>query len=274
MSEIESRTEIIDEDQDDRPGIQSVEIGLQLMRTLVEAGVPLGLTEISNRNGMHRSKVHRYFVSLCRSGLAEQDAFANYRLGPFALRMGLTALTSISPLAVASSHLERLAGELGKTVALCMWVDGGPIYVEWKGSASTPVTLNIRLGATMPILHSAAGRLFGTFIRPDKVKPLLDAQLRHEARVRGIELSVARHEYETIRAEVRKHGIARVHGDFQRDIDALSVPIFDHRGLIVFGLTVIASAGSFDVSFDGKIARDLKRAAAQISHKLGAITEA
>lgn len=57
-----------------RRGIQSVEVGIPLLKALQEAQGPLTLTVLSEMARMPASKAHRYLASYARAGLVRQDS--------------------------------------------------------------------------------------------------------------------------------------------------------------------------------------------------------
>ena len=58
---------------------------------------------------MSASKVHRYMVSFCRTGLVEQDdRESTYRLGPYALEMAIASFNARQPVKLASDSLEAI----------------------------------------------------------------------------------------------------------------------------------------------------------------------
>lgn len=68
---------------DDRCGIQSVEHGFGLIRTLVRAPGKIGLTPPVAEAGMSPSKAHLYLVSFIRLGLVVHEPLSSrYGLGP------------------------------------------------------------------------------------------------------------------------------------------------------------------------------------------------
>jgi DNA-binding IclR family transcriptional regulator len=254
---------------DTRAGIQSVEIGLSLMTILADAGTKLRLGDLATRIGMHRSKAHRYLVSLCRSGLVRQDDNGLYGFGPLALRIGLAALNDLNPVSMARSYLDRLASELHHTIAVAVWGDRGPMYIESRDPPlPIGITFNIRVGSFMPLTHSVAGLLFAAYLPREQTRPLIEVELRQKAdksdglraRLRALDEKLA---------AVKKYGLARVHGDYQTGIDALSAPIRDRYGHIVLALSAMGHSSGFDSSYDGPIARGLRTAAATISEELG-----
>ena len=71
---------------DDRAGIQSVEVAARLLDAMAAADGPVPLKELADAAGMAASKAHRYIVSMCRTGMMEQDsATGMYNFGRAAL---------------------------------------------------------------------------------------------------------------------------------------------------------------------------------------------
>ena len=57
----------------DQRGIQSVEVGGQLLRALADGDGPMMLRDLARNAGMSAAKAHPYLVSFMRIGLVEQD---------------------------------------------------------------------------------------------------------------------------------------------------------------------------------------------------------
>jgi hypothetical protein len=86
-----------------RAGIQSVEVGFELLNALSQAPGALMLRDLAAAAGMSAAKAHRYLVSFQRMGLVAQDPLSTrYDLGPAALRLGLASLSRLD--AVSSSR--------------------------------------------------------------------------------------------------------------------------------------------------------------------------
>lgn len=92
------------EELDGKHGVQSLEVGMSILRAMATGRRSMMLKEIAEAAGMPPSKAHRYLVSLIRSGLVEQDRLTSrYDLGPFALNLGL-AHKSAHPVDLAQSR--------------------------------------------------------------------------------------------------------------------------------------------------------------------------
>ena len=73
---------------------------------------------------------------------------------------------------------------------------------------------------------------------------------------------------EAMQAEVQRHGIGRGLGEETPNIAALAAPVFGAHGRLALCLGVVSAVG-FDTSYSGKPAVALKRAAAELSRRLG-----
>lgn len=61
------------EESGGKHGVQSLEIGMSILRAMVNGRRSMMLKEIAAAAEMPASKAHRYLVSLIRAGLVEQD---------------------------------------------------------------------------------------------------------------------------------------------------------------------------------------------------------
>jgi DNA-binding IclR family transcriptional regulator len=167
-------------------GIQSLETGIGLLRTLVSASGSMRLKDLAAASRMSASKAHRYMVSLCRSGLVAQEVgAAEYRLGPYAVEMAVACLNSIRPIKLASESLEAIGREIQLTVAIAAWGNHGPTIVRIEESLHA-VSMNVRAGTVVPLSRSASGLVFAAFMPRHVVEPLLAAEVRRPEERRAL----------------------------------------------------------------------------------------
>ncbi|RZI92842.1 MAG: IclR family transcriptional regulator [Variovorax sp.] len=256
-------------------GIQSIEVGGELLRALVHAGRPMALKDLAREAEMTAAKAHPYMVSFGRLGLIEQDgASGHYRLGPLALQLGLIGLQQSDPVHIATPLIAELAQRLGHTVAMAVWGDRGATIVRIAESPSA-VHVSLRHGTVFSLTSTASGRLFGAYLDAGKVRALLEAERRRKGpSVPGMPTPPPLpgwKDFEAQLAEVRAHGLSRSEGEIVPGIHAMSAPVFDHTGAIVLALIAIGPAGSFSTAWDGDIARALKGCADEVSGQLGGL---
>ncbi|MEJ8853402.1 IclR family transcriptional regulator [Variovorax robiniae] len=262
-------------------GIQSVEVGGQLLRALVHHGRPMALSDLAREADMAPAKAHPYMVSFGRLGLIEQDPVSGqYLLGPLALQLGLIGLQQNNPVQIASPLIDALAASIGQTVAIAVWGDRGATIVRLAESPAA-VHVVMRHGTVFSLTDTASGRLFGAYMEPAVVKRFLEEErARRKQRERvgtapqpGMPTAApvpTWREFEAHLDEVKCHGLSRSTGEIVPGVNAMAAPVFDHKGAIVLAVTAIGAAGVFDSDWDGEVARALKGCARQVSQRLGA----
>lgn len=252
-----------------RQGIQSIEVGARLLRTLAAHGRPMMLRDLAKNSGMPAAKAHRYLVSFMRMGLVEQDAATGrYDLGGFSLELGLASLARLDPVRLAAPILEDLCERIGETVALAMWGNHGATCVRWV-EADGPITVTLRTGVVLPLTTSATGRAFAAFYRSSYLKKLLDAELRATAEASNSTPTAVMRDLEALLDDIRSHGISRAGGSLIPGINGFSAPVFDHTGRMVAAITSLGTIGHFDMEWDSPLANNIKEAAAALSKRLG-----
>ena len=253
----------------ERRGIQSVEVGGQLLVALVEEGAPMLLRDLALKAGMTSAKAHPYLVSFGNTGLIQQDPVSGrYELGPFALQMGLISLQLLDPVKVAIPEVAALSESIGHTVALAVLGSSGPTIVHMNES-NQPIHVRMRTGTVMSIANTATGRIFSAYL-PAKLVEKLNANEVTDDTVAGHAAKrITKKEFENLLIEARRHGMARAVGEPIAGINAISAPIFDHAGNIVLAITVIGPMGTLDPAWNGDTAKQMKQCAANVSQRLG-----
>ncbi|WP_418123877.1 IclR family transcriptional regulator [Variovorax sp. 160MFSha2.1] len=266
-------------------GIQSIEVGGQLLRALVHHGRPMALKDLAREADMTAAKAHPYMVSFGRLGLIEQDrASGHYLLGPLALQLGLISLQQADPVHIATPLIGQLAQQIGHTVALAVWGARGATIVRTAESPS-PVHVNMRHGTVFSLTNTASGRVFAAYLDEDAVRSLLEEERQRQKQRKGgeptppagmppVQPLPSWGDFERQLKEVRDHGLSRSDGEVIEGVSAMAAPVFDHTGAIVLAVTAIGPAGIFDTAWDGEISRALKACADTVSQRLGAAAAA
>jgi len=237
-----------------RRGIQSAEIGVTVLDTLVRAGGAMTLKELSGAAQLPPSNCHRYLVSFARTGFVVQDArTGRYDLGPALLRAGLAALARLDPIRIASEALASLIDETGHSGLLAIWAEAGPTIIRWmQGRMAVHTTL--APGATLPLLSSATGRVFLGYL-PERQTLTLTKQE---------DLAVAGNP-KLLSSATRTAGCATASGDHIPGLYAAAAPILNFAGEAEVVMTLV-SAGH---AIEGTAIERLRSHAAEASAHLG-----
>lgn len=248
-------------------GVQGVEIGLRIANVLAEAEGPMALSEIAKAAGMPASKAHRYLVSLCRSGLMEQDpASSRYDLSRSAIRMGLAALSRLDEFRAADAILQELHRATRIASYAMVWGGQGPVPV--RRAESAPFIVAARIGATISTVNSSAGRVFAAYLPPHLTDPVITKEIASGVKPTVGGQTLKRAEFNKLLAQIREDGIGGTQ-DLVSGFQSLSAPVFDMSGQIVMTLLFLSLRDEHDFSPTGKTAGILKEAALNLSYGLG-----
>lgn len=250
---------------DSAGGVQSVEVGLRLLRPLIESGEPLSLKAISDAAHFAPPKAHRHLVSLVRAGLVERLAESgHYTLGPLAIELGFAALRQIDHDRLGREAVTRLANELGVTAGLVIWTDAGPIIAAIEPAVMIgSVFISIRVGSRLQITRSASGLVFLAFMTASEranILPTAAAAERNSIEEVSKQLDM-----------IRSRRFVTVADQMMRGLSGLAVPVFDATGRVRFALAAIGPTPQSQEFGEGDIAIAFARAAADLSRKFGAL---
>jgi DNA-binding IclR family transcriptional regulator len=246
-------------------GIQSIEIGGRLLRVLADAIQPMMLGGLADAAGMPPGQAHAYLVSFRKMQLVEQDGVSGrYRLGPFALRLGLACFRGSNVYAMATEAASSLADRLDLTVVVCAWGTHGPTVVHIQDSFHH-IHVNVRPGTVFGLTTTATGKLFSTFMPEGLILPQLETELA-AARGKGRPtLAQLRTEFEAI----RRTGLSTIRNRPIPGVSALSAPVFDHSDQMQAAIMVMGPSSVVDCQPTGKQARMLLAVTRGISKRLG-----
>ncbi|MCS6763148.1 MAG: IclR family transcriptional regulator [Candidatus Protistobacter heckmanni] len=240
--------------------IQSLEIGFRLVREIESAPRGLSLKDVSAHTGMPRSKAHLYLGTFLSLGLLARDGAGNYRLGPYALQIGLSALRQSGVVDLAEEAMREVQDATAHAVHLAIWGNHGPTIV-CKLDGRMKVPMSIQVGYVLPLLTSASGRVFLAYEYPQLLQPILE---REQPGAKLADKAVA-----AVIKDVRKVGMGGSSGRIYEGLAALSCPVLNHRGELCAALTILDTAALLDMRVDGKSAAILRKAAEEISTRLG-----
>jgi DNA-binding IclR family transcriptional regulator len=256
-------------------GIQSIEVGGQVLLALVHGGRPMALKDLAREADMPAAKVHPYLVSFSRIGLVEQnEATGHYFLGPLALQLGLISLMQANPVQAATAAIADLVQRIGHTVAISVWGARGATIVRVEESPA-PIHVTMRYGTVFSLAGTASGRLFAAYLDKTVVQQLLEDERRRQ-KTAPVPLGLVAkpvptwRDFERQLDEVRAHGLSRSESEVVPGVNAIAAPVFDYSGRIALAVTAIGAQSTLDTSWDGAPARALRAYTALISQRLGA----
>lgn len=248
-----------------RRGINSVEIGLTVLNSVIALREPATLKSIAEHSGLDSSQAHRYVSSLANFGLLRQEyASGRYDLGPAALQIGLAALARTDGIALVDREALEFSRRNDYTVLVAVWGSYGPTVIRWH-HGRPPVYTTLAIGSVLPLVQSATGRVFLAYL-PDA---LLETALARE----GYSGAPGRRsELTAIREDVRSRRMASVDGSAVPGLRAFSVPVLGVDSHLIAAVTAAASTVT-PTSKDRKVKSRLLDLSLRVSAQLGAMPE-
>lgn len=256
----------------ERGGVQSVRVATRIMQALAKGGGALPLKDIAKATALARAKVHRYLTSLQIAEFVAQDpSSGHYQIGPAAIGIGLAGLRRISTVSEICNALPALRDAIDQTITVAVWGDSGPVIVAMEESRAV-ITMNVRIGSTLPVLTTAIGRMFLAHLPQAITRPLVAAE-RQRAREKQLAVPSAE-EIAGLLDEIRSRRLSRAPSALLPGVDAIAAPVFDYREGLVAVMCVVARSEHKITGWNGTAVRALTLAAHQLSGKLGSSTEA
>jgi DNA-binding IclR family transcriptional regulator len=248
--------------RDERRGIQSIELGFALIRELSKAPGKLPLKALAASANMSPSKAHLYLVSFLRLGLVAQDAVtARYGLGPAAIQLGIAAINQLNVVDVAHKHLEVLLESTGVSVSLSIWGNRGPTII-FRLDGQLPVPMSVRVGFVLPLLSTATGRIFMSYLPEREWRSIANAEesLAPGRFARALQKTEA----------CRRLGIALTDSETHEGFLGISAPVFSSDNTLCAAVTALGLSAQVDLQPMGPVATAIREAARRISRDLGA----
>jgi DNA-binding IclR family transcriptional regulator len=224
-------------------GIQALDAALSVLRVLRSFDGPATLSDIAREAGMPPSKVHRYLASFIHAGLAVQkERSGKYDLGREAAELGVAAISRNNFVLRASEELEDLAAMTGQAALLAVWSHNGPTVVRMERGPHLTTT-SIGLGSTFPLLDSATGRIFLSYLPSPQLTGRLQNELERAAStgVSWPDLNPDPASVEALTTKVRRERIAYVDGRYIPGLIAISSAITNWQGEIEVAVTLFGT---------------------------------
>lgn len=238
--------------------------GIGLLQLLAAEDTALSLADLADRTGWPKPTLHRVITTLVEHGMIGADD-GRYRVGVQCLVLGGAFIRGLDLRHEAHPYLEDLVRLTGETAHLA--VQDGPliVYVD-KVESPKPVRMHSWLGATNQLYCTGVGKAILAFSDEQSRAEVLTGPLT--ARTPQTITEPLRLEHEV--AKIRSRGFSLDNEENEPSIRCVGAPVFDHRRVVVAGLSVSAPTFRFTLQQAMEAGAVVKDAARALSEKLGA----
>jgi DNA-binding IclR family transcriptional regulator len=138
--------------------VQVLDRALAALEILANRDGECSLADLCTEMKLHKSTVHRLAMVLEQHRLVDKNPdTGRYRLGLRLFEFGSKALAALDLRGRARPYLDRLQGEFGETVFLCVLDDGQVFYVE-KVESQSSIRTACTVGSRAPAYCTAVGK--------------------------------------------------------------------------------------------------------------------
>lgn len=138
--------------------VQSAGKIFQILETLSETG-PIGLIELSNMVGLHKSTTFRLLNSLTYMGYVTQDEVSSkYMLSYKILEIAGKLMDRMDILSIVHPFILKLAEQCNETVHLVQRNGNHTVYIDKVDSEANSIRMVSRIGTTLPMYCSGVGK--------------------------------------------------------------------------------------------------------------------
>lgn len=207
----------------DRHFVEALARGLELLACFRQRDGLLGNQELARRCGLAKSTVSRLTYTLTKLGyLTHVEEAGKYALGSATLSLASAMLGRLDIRKVARPLMQELAEFSRCLISLSSRDRLSMVYVEVARSSAAAVTLSLDTGARIQIANTAAGRAFLTAIPAPQREHILEEihMIAEPSRWPAVRNGVAQ-----ALEDIRNLGVCCSFGDWQKDINAIAVPV-------------------------------------------------
>ncbi|MGI6161851.1 MAG: IclR family transcriptional regulator [Christensenellales bacterium] len=246
--------------------IQMLNRAFSIIECLGNERGSLGVTEISEKVGIHKSSVYRILSSLTALGYAKKsEPDGKYSLSLKFVQLSSILLGKVELKTEAYPHMQRLANMTRQSVHLCVLHGNEAMYLE-KVEAFNLMRMYSQIGRCVPLYCTGIGKMLLAG-EPEDSRSRIIKNLQLEPRTQNTITDKTLFEKEI--REVAERGYAIDNMENEEGIRCIAYPIKDYTGRVIAALS---AAGNADIMVGAQMDMAQKathRAAQLISEAMG-----
>jgi DNA-binding IclR family transcriptional regulator len=248
------------------PIVDSLATALSLLDHFSLKEPELSLSQLSEKTGLYKSRIHRLCGTLVYAGFLIRMPWASYRLGPKLMALGKIYENTNTLATTARPIMKELATMTGESVAIFSLSDDSALCLAREYGTSRLV-FSIQEGDRMHLHASASGRVLLAYGSEDLRERVLSVERLESFTPMTM---VDPEKIKKALSKIRTRGFAINRGETELEIAAVAAPIFNHERAVEAALAVVGPVQRFSEDrFDDIVGR-LLEATGRISKLIGA----
>jgi IclR family transcriptional regulator, acetate operon repressor len=244
--------------------VRSVDRAVTALEVVAARG-EVGITELAEELGVHKSTASRLVAALARRGMLEQQGDrGRISLGFGVVRLAASATGRMDLARLGQPTCQQLAEEVGETVNLAVHDGEAAINVAQEFGTSSVTTRNW-VGRRTPLHATSAGKVLLAYMGDAERRAFLRRRLPRFTDATITEAGALRTEL----ARVVDEGHARSFEELEVGMHAVGVPVFSFDGTVGSALSATGPAYRLPRRRARAIVGELREGAAELSAKLG-----
>lgn len=218
-------------------GTPAAIVSLQVIEALADVPEGLGVTQLGQRLGMPKARMHRHLVALRDNGYVAQDSDTSvYRLGWRLYLLGQACTRHFDVMTLAKPALEKLREAVGQTIVIARASDREIVVIDLlRGTA--PVEISLRPGTRFALNASAQGKVVLAFGPSQGLADVLAEPLAAPTPRTITDAERLRSEVEL----VRRRGWADAPEELFTGVNALAAPLYQRDGALFGTIAIVGS---------------------------------
>ncbi|AZO93784.1 IclR family transcriptional regulator [Halocella sp. SP3-1] len=244
--------------------VQSLNRALDVIEKLVESNKSMGVTELSDSLGLHKSTVYRLLATLGYRGYIEQDDYNKYKVGLKLFEIGGLVLTSLDLREQIKPYLKRLREETSETVHLGIMDKTEVVYID-KEETSETIRMYSRIGRRVPAHCTSLGKVILAYSKPD----LIDQVVKNGLTGCTDKTIIGENQFRKHIKEVFEQGYAIDDEEHRMGIRCISGPIFNFNQDVIASFSISAPINRMTYERIDELVEVVHRYTKQISAAFG-----
>ncbi|AGC67819.1 pectin degradation repressor protein KdgR [Thermoclostridium stercorarium subsp. stercorarium DSM 8532] len=247
-------------------GVQTLDRTFDIIELLAVTPNGMGVTEIGQKLGLHKSTVYRLINALVRRGYLEKDQNTGlYKIGPKFIEISGLYVRQIELKTEAAPFMRHLTELTGQVTHLAILDETEVVYIE-KIEVMQSLRMYSQIGKRVPVHCSALGKVLLSGQNSDYQEQVL-GKIKY---IRYTENTVKdADEFKRELEMVRQKGWAIDNEEHEIGIRCIAAPVRDFTGKIIAALSITGSKNIISPDKDEYYGKLVVEAADNISRRLG-----